>query len=173
MSSKIAIIGITGSGKSWAGRRLAEKTGLPLYHMDALFWKSGWTEVPEAEYIKGQEELLKNEKWIIEGYIDPPLVERALQAELIMYLDYSGWLCAWRYIRRSFEHHSVARQELPADCFDVFTWKRFWMILTRKERIQIERTLDLLPHQANIIRVSSPTAFDSMVERYTEKNEWS
>ncbi len=164
MLRRIAILGITGSGKSWAGRRLVQMTGLPLFHMDALFWKAGWTEVPEADYIRGQAELLRNEMWIIEGYIDPPLVERVKQAELIIYLDYSGWLCALRYAKRALEFRNVARPELPPDCFDTFTWRRFWMILTRREREQIELTLALLPNTAKILRISSPTAFDRYLQ---------
>ena len=116
--NKIAILGITGSGKSTVSRRIAEKTGLPLFHMDALFWKSGWTEVPEAEYRKAQEEILKNNpRWIIEGWVNPHLMERIVQADLIIYLDYVGWRAAWRYLVRAIKYRKVARREVSARAF--------------------------------------------------------
>lgn len=50
MINRIAIIGISASGKSVFARELAGKTGLPLIHMDQLFWTGNWQEIPEAGY---------------------------------------------------------------------------------------------------------------------------
>ena len=46
---KIIIIGSPGAGKSTFSFALAEKTGLPLYHIDKLFWKAGWVSVEKEE----------------------------------------------------------------------------------------------------------------------------
>ena len=39
---RILVIGSPGAGKSTLSHQLAERTGLPLHHLDQLFWLSGW-----------------------------------------------------------------------------------------------------------------------------------
>ena len=157
MVNKIAILGITGAGKSTLSRRIAERTGLPLFHMDALFWKGNWEEVPEEIYLKGHNDILKNnDRWIIDGWISERMLERVRQADLIIYLDYPGWLCAARYVERSFKHRNVARPELPEESKDQFKFRRFFLLLFRGERRQLENTLKLAADPKKVLRFSSP-----------------
>ena len=44
------IIGSSGAGKSTFARRLGESTGLPVVHLDRLFWNPGWAETPKDEW---------------------------------------------------------------------------------------------------------------------------
>lgn len=46
---RIAIIGSGGAGKSTLARALGGGLGLPVYHLDASFWRPGWTEPPRDE----------------------------------------------------------------------------------------------------------------------------
>jgi adenylate kinase family enzyme len=162
---KIAILGVTGSGKSTFSRKLAEKTKLPLFHMDALFWKAGWTETPEIEYLEGQQKiLLNNNAWIIEGWINNALSERVRQADLILYLDYPGWIAASRYVLRAIMHRKVARPELPPDCVDRFKLHRFLMILFRGEHSEIEDALKHVKDRSRIIRFTAPSAARAYLE---------
>lgn len=55
---KIAIVGISGSGKSTFARSLSVKTGLPLHHMDSLYWTSNWIEVDASEWQKKETAIL-------------------------------------------------------------------------------------------------------------------
>ena len=38
-----------------------------MHHLDALFWKPNWEGVPREEQIAVQNNLIKDEKWIIDG----------------------------------------------------------------------------------------------------------
>ena len=64
---RVAIVGSGGAGKSTWSRALAEKTGLPLTHLDHQFWRPGWVEVPRDEWRAYQEELVKEPRWILDG----------------------------------------------------------------------------------------------------------
>ncbi|OGE87847.1 MAG: hypothetical protein A3J07_04005 [Candidatus Doudnabacteria bacterium RIFCSPLOWO2_02_FULL_49_13] len=160
---RIAIIGISASGKSVFGRELARKTGLPLIHMDQLFWQGNWQEVPEAEYLEKHQEIIGQDRWIIEGYIEESMADRLKRADQIVYLDYPGWLCTLRLIRRWFIHRRSARSELPKEALEKFKYDTFWKILLRKERIRIEQALRLAGNPATI-RFKSPHELNEFLQ---------
>ena len=162
--NRIAIIGISASGKSEFARKLADKTGLPLVHMDQLFWKGDWEEVPETEYLKNHREIIQQDKWIIEGYIEESMADRLKRADQIIYLDCPGWLCAFWSIKRWFNHRREARPELPKQALEKFKHDTFWKILFRKERIRIEQSL-ILAGNPNVVRFDSPNELKSFLNQ--------
>ena len=162
--NKIAIVGISGSGKSVFGRELAKKTGLPLFHMDQFFWKGKWEEVPEEEYLTSHQELLKNDRWIIEGFVDVKMDNRVKTADLVLYLDYSGILCAWRVFRRWLKYRKESRPELPEEALERFSFKFLWRILTRKERENIEDALRGVD-KSHVTRFRSPKELERFMEK--------
>jgi adenylate kinase family enzyme len=153
--NKIAIIGISGSGKSTLSRKLGEKTGLPVFHMDPIFWRGKWEEVPEAEYLVKHQELLKHDKWIIEGWIDRKMSDRLKQADLIIDLDYSGLRCALRLIKRWWKHRKESRPELPQESLEEFMPKYWWRVLRRKERKNLDEALEFTD-KAKVVKVHNP-----------------
>jgi len=58
--NKIVIFGAAGAGKSYTAMRIAELTGYPVYHLDAVFFRDGWVMVPEEEFISRQREIMKS-----------------------------------------------------------------------------------------------------------------
>src|SRR5688572_11642762 len=40
--NKVLVIGPGGAGKSTFANALGERTGLPVIHLDALYWRPGW-----------------------------------------------------------------------------------------------------------------------------------
>jgi adenylate kinase family enzyme len=139
--NRIAIIGRGGSGKSVFSRSLASQTGLPLFYMDNLFWRGKWEEVPEKEYLVKHEQLLAKDRWIIEGYIDEKMAGRLRRADLIFFLDYPGWLCAWRVLKRWLMHRKQSRQELPPEALERLKGDFFWTVLTGTEIIPLRQAL--------------------------------
>ena len=47
---RVIVTGLAGSGKSTFSISLAAKTGLPVIHLDLLFWKPGWVAPSETEW---------------------------------------------------------------------------------------------------------------------------
>ena len=164
MINRIAIIGISASGKSIFARKLADKTGLPLIHMDQLFWRGHWEEVAETEYLQKHQEIIQQEKWIIEGYIEENMADRLKRADQIIYMDYPGWLCALRLVRRWFSHRKSARPELPKEALETFEKDSFKKVLLQKERIRIESSIALAGHPP-IIRLKLPSEARKFLKR--------
>lgn len=163
LGNKIVVVGVSASGKSTFARKLAQKTNLPLTHMDAIMWTAGWNYIGDAETIKKLEEVSARAEWIIEGYISSQartfLFE---QADTIIFLDYSGWLSACRYIQRWWRHRKTARQELEGSP-EQFSWKFLKLVFTKGENLSLERFLLNIHDQSKIIRLSSQKKTDSFL----------
>ena len=64
---KILVLGSGGSGKTTFALQLGKKLDLPLYHLDALYWKPNREKPSEAEWNQKITELLAKDHWIIDG----------------------------------------------------------------------------------------------------------
>jgi adenylate kinase family enzyme len=85
---KVAVFGNTEGGKSTSARRVAELTQLPLYPLDAIQFKAGGIKVPHEDYLKAHADLLKQERWIIDGFgCVPSAWERFAAADTLIHVD--------------------------------------------------------------------------------------
>jgi adenylate kinase family enzyme len=98
--NRVAVIGSGGSGKSTLARELARRTGLPLTHLDHLFWRPGWEAVPDDEWQATHAELIAAERWIIDGNYGSTMEARLAAADTVVFLDLPRLVCLWRVIRR-------------------------------------------------------------------------
>ena len=99
--NRIMIVGAPGSGKSTLARKIGEATGLPVFHMDHIHWKSGWIERSRSDKINLAQEIEARERWIFEGGLSSTFDTRAERAELIIWLDFHILLRLWRVFART------------------------------------------------------------------------
>ena len=107
--NRIAIIGNSGSGKSWLSKQIAKLTGHPLYHLDNEFWKPDWVMTPRDERITRLNEIMRGEQWIIDGNYDSSIEMRLAAADLTIFLDINRLVCIVSILRR----HGKKRSDLP------------------------------------------------------------
>jgi len=102
---RVIIIGRGASGKSVLAVQLADITRLPLIELDKIFWQPGLVATPRDQWVAIQQEIVKEESWIIDGDLGPyDVVDVRLRAaDTVIFLDFSLVRCAWRAIRRSRE----------------------------------------------------------------------
>ncbi|MEM6445449.1 MAG: adenylate kinase [Cyanobacteria bacterium P01_D01_bin.123] len=86
--NKVAVFGNAGGGKSTLSKQLAAMTGLPLIALDLLKYEPGGGEVPHEIYKRAHNELLCQDRWIIDGFGSPDTVWKRLDvADTLVYLD--------------------------------------------------------------------------------------
>ena len=90
---KVIIIGCPGSGKSTFGRKLHRVTGLPLYHLDMMYWNEDETIVPEDVFHRRLHNAMRNPRWIIEGNYESSMEIRMQACDTIFFLDYPTEVC--------------------------------------------------------------------------------
>ena len=86
---RIIILGCPGSGKSTFARKLHESCGLPLFHLDNIWWKFDRTHITRDEFDHRLETLMKSEKWIIDGDYSRTYETRIRMCDTVIFLDYS------------------------------------------------------------------------------------
>ncbi|MBO5715969.1 MAG: adenylate kinase, partial [Clostridia bacterium] len=64
---KIIVIGCPGSGKSVFSRALHNKTGVPLFHLDMMYWNADKTTVEKKVFLERLSVVLEKNEWIIDG----------------------------------------------------------------------------------------------------------
>jgi DNA-binding CsgD family transcriptional regulator len=56
---RIAVVGVTGSGKTTLARELSRRLALPHVELDALYWGPGWMPAPRALFRERVSEALR------------------------------------------------------------------------------------------------------------------
>ncbi len=90
---KILVIGSPGAGKSTLSRRLRDITNLPLYYLDSIWHKSDKTNISREEFDSKLSEILKTDKWIIDGNYSRTLEMRLKECDTVFFLDYPLEVC--------------------------------------------------------------------------------
>lgn len=90
---KIIIIGCPGSGKSRLSIELQKITGLPLFHLDNLFWNEDKTTVERSVFDQKLSEILKKSEWIIDGNYSRTMELRLSECDTVIFLDFDTYLC--------------------------------------------------------------------------------
>ena len=90
---KIMIIGCPGSGKSTLSRALHEKTGIPLYHLDRMFWNADRTTVEKQVFMERLKNAMEQDEWIIDGNYGSTIELRLAACDTVFFLDYPVEVC--------------------------------------------------------------------------------
>ncbi|HUZ42201.1 MAG TPA: hypothetical protein VMU68_12535 [Acidimicrobiales bacterium] len=112
---RVAVVGSGGAGKTTFARDLSRRTGLPVVHLDHLYWKPGWVETPSDEWRIVQDERLTADEWIVDGNYSGTFDVRFRRVDTIIILAPSRWRCLSRVLRRTITNHgqSVQAPECP------------------------------------------------------------
>lgn len=117
---RIAIAGCSGSGKSTLAKMLADKTNLPVTHLDRLFWTPGWIQQDSDVFKEKHQEVINEDSWIIEGNNSSTMPERFKRAELIIIFDYPRLLCFYRLFKRLRNDNGQNRPDMAEGCYERF-----------------------------------------------------
>lgn len=113
---RIVIIGCGGAGKSTLARQLGEKTGIPVIHLDKIFWKPGWVSLEKEEFHRILREEMAKEAWIMDGNFNRTMPERLAQCDTAVYLDFGRIACLLGVAKRIVTTYGKVRPDMGEGC---------------------------------------------------------
>ena len=107
--NKIIVIGCPGSGKSTFSRALHDKTGIPLYYLDMLYWNTDKTTVGREIFRARLAEVLAKDSYIIDGNYQSTMETRIEKCDTVFFLDYDLETCLSGVLAR----RGKPREDMP------------------------------------------------------------
>lgn len=127
---KIAVLGYSGSGKSTTTKYLGELFHIPFLYMDTAYWAENWQERDREEALALVSEFMKKDDWIMDGNYSSLLQkERLEQADYIIYMAFSRWVCLWRVLKRYLQNRNKSRESIAEGCIEKIDLEFIWWVL--------------------------------------------
>jgi len=161
---RVVVLGPGGAGKTELAHALSRRTGVPVVHLDLLFWRPGWQLAPRDEARAAVDSVVAEERWILDGNFLSAGDTRFERADTVVFLDLPPTTCIARVLRRAVRDRRRARPDLPAGCPEGFDWA-FLKWIWRFSRDDRPRILERMEQTgADVVHLRSPAE----VKRYVE-----
>lgn len=157
---RIIIIGGNGSGKTTLARAMAQRLGLPLTHLDQLYWQGDWQPAPAAQFDRLLAEAMARPAWIIDGNIKRTLPLRLQRCDTAIWLDFPTWRCLLGALRRLLRTLGRSRPDMGGCCVERLDRRSLAFLgsvcrFRRRNRADFARMLAAAP-QVHLIRLTNP-----------------
>ncbi|MEZ5849539.1 MAG: topology modulation protein [Hyphomicrobiaceae bacterium] len=152
------MIGPSGAGKSSLARAIGGACGLPVFHLDRLYWQPGWREPDRTEFRAKVQAVAARPAWVIDGGYHSSLDLRLPRATHLIWLDLPRRIYALRAVRRILTYHGRQRPDVGEGCpewFDrdfLFDW--VWRYPTHGQP-RDKRVFEALPPTIRGIRLAT------------------
>ena len=158
---RIIVIGCPGSGKSTVSRALHTKTGIPLYHLDMMYWNADKTTVERSVFLARLSSVLEKEQWIIDGNYSSTMELRMAACDTVIFLDYPLEVC----LEGIKERRGKVRSDMP--WIETEEDEEFIDFIKRYNEQQKPKVLALLGKYGdkNIIILQSREQADAVLSR--------
>jgi adenylate kinase family enzyme len=113
---RVLVIGCGGAGKSTFARELAARAGLPLVHLDRVYWRPGWTPTPPGEWEAVVRDLVTGDRWLIDGNYGGTLELRLEAADTAVFIDVPRHTCLRRVLVRGVRDRGRTRDDMGPGC---------------------------------------------------------
>ena len=117
---RILILGPSGAGKSTLARRIGERLGLPVVHLDRINWNPGWVQTETGRFRDRLAEVVKADAWVMDGNYTSHLDLRLPRAEAVIWLDLPRHVYFSRAVWRMLQNYGRSRDDVGPGCPERF-----------------------------------------------------
>jgi adenylate kinase family enzyme len=130
---RIMIVGGPGAGKSTVGLALGPALGLPVHHLDHIYWGPQWATLSETERQAAVAGVLALPGYVLEGGSPATYAARLADCDTVIWLDLNPALRLIRILLRVLRTRGRARPDLPPESPEDHPVhrRRFWRHLAQ------------------------------------------
>ncbi|HLK26037.1 MAG TPA: hypothetical protein VKT30_15390 [Caulobacteraceae bacterium] len=162
---RVVILGCSGSGKTTLARAVGERLGMPVVHLDTLYYEPGWKPRPWEAFRASLAAAVAAEAWVIDGHFAETLDLSAPRADLVVFVRQPRWRRLWRVTRRWLTDRGRDRPDLPVGCPERFDWALLKWIWRFERDVRPKTDAALAAYPAPVVRLSG----DKQIARFVEK----
>lgn len=118
--NKVVVVGCGGSGKSVLARRLATAAGLPVVHLDGIYYDDDWNPLSKEDFAARQRDLVQEPAWVMDGNYASTMPIRLAAADAVIMLDLPAPACLWGILRRRLRYRGG--QHADVGVYDRINW---------------------------------------------------
>ena len=160
---KAIVIGSPGAGKSTFARKLRDITKLPLYYLDLMWHKPDRTHISREEFDAQVRELVKKDRWIIDGNYQRTLEMRLKACDTVFLLDLLPMVC----LAGAGSRIGTKREDLPWVETEFDEEFKQWIIdFPEKQLPDIYRLLRSCENEKNVIIFRSREEADAYLDAF-------
>lgn len=134
-ADRIMVVGCSGGGKSTLSQKIARRFGLVYISIDRdILWLPGWVERGKAEQRRIIEELIRQDRWIMDGTNPSTFDVRVPRSDLVIWVRMPRLVNVWGILSRAVKHWGQTRPEMAPGCPEKVDWEFFRFVWTFEKK---------------------------------------
>jgi adenylate kinase family enzyme len=175
--TRIAVVGLTGSGKTTLAGRLSQMLGLRHVELDALHWGPNWAMTPVEELRPRVQAALAGDDWVVDGNYSKLRDLVWGSADVLVWLDFPLLIVLARLFRRTLQRITKQENMWNADCYESWRGQFFsrdslflWALKSHRKHRKRYPILLQQPEFAHlkVFRLRSQRAVDRWLDSITQ-----
>lgn len=170
--TRILVLGRSGSGKSTFARQAAATLGVPVIHLDRLYWQPGWVEGDEAAFFAKVEAAAAQESWVMDGNYHSTWPITLPRTTAIVFLDLPRWRSLWGVAKRIATSYGRVRPDSAPGCPERidFEFLRYVWTWDRERRPSVKRVINNRPAGCALYMVTHHNDIPSIISVIADGN---
>lgn len=150
---RIIVIGNCGSGKSTFAEKLSQMTGIPLTHLDQLYWKPNWVASDHDEFDEKIQKIITTDSWILDGNYTRSAHTRIEKSDTVFFFDFPVWKSLFRVVKRSIFGYGKVQKGAAEECNENYDLKFYLYVLRFKQhsRPLIVKAIEACTDQLDVV----------------------
>jgi adenylate kinase family enzyme len=156
---RILILGPSGAGKSTLALHVGACLGLPVVHLDAIYWNPGWVHTEAGRFRERVAEAAARDTWVMDGNYTGHLDLRLPRAEAVIWLDLPRYIYFSRCVLRLIRNYGRERDDIGPGCperLDVSFFRDWVWTYPTRSHVRHAEILANLPAGVRGITLRSP-----------------
>lgn len=150
----VLVLGAGGAGKTVLARELSARTGIPVVHLDALYYDQAWQPRPMEDFAAAQRRILERGAVILDGNYLSTLVVRLPGSDTVIFLDVPAWRCLLGIARRRWRYRGGQHADGTFDRISV-SFLRYAAGYRRRARPRVLALIAEHAPDADVVRLTS------------------